>query len=213
VHTAPLASDLEAIAATVRDARQQADWVLVSIHCHEGAGGDTAVPAEFLVTFAHAMIDAGADLMVGHGPHVIRGIEVYKHKPIFYSIGNFVFENDLVLFQPQENYDAQNLPPTAQPSEYYSRRSRNDTISFPANQAFWESMMAEPTFDADRRLTSIRVYPLELGFKKPRPDRGRPYPASEPVGRSIVERLNRLSTPYGTTVTYENGVGVVAWKN
>ncbi len=213
VHTKPVPADLDAIIATVRDARQQADWVLVSIHCHEAGPGGSEVPAEFLVTFAHAMIDAGADLMVGHGPHLIRPIEIYKRKPIFYSVGNFIFENDLVQFQPQENYDSNGLPPTALPSEFYSKRSRNDTISFPANQSFWESMMAEPIFDAARNIKSIRVYPLELGFKQPRPDRGRPYPASETVGRSIVERLNKMSESYGTNVTYEKGVGVVSWKN
>jgi poly-gamma-glutamate synthesis protein (capsule biosynthesis protein) len=212
IHTQPYAADLEGIVAAVRDARQQADWVMVSIHCHEGAPGQLEVPAEFLVTFAHAVIDAGADLMVGHGPHIVRGIEVYQHKPIFYSVGNFIFENDLVQFQPQENYDSVGLPLTALPSDYFTKRSRGDTISFPANQPFWESMMAEATFDADRSLKSITVYPLELGFKKSRPQRGRPYPASEEVGRKVVERVNRLSQPYGVTATYENGVGVITWK-
>lgn len=41
------------------------------------------------------MIDAGADVVVGHGPHILRGIEVYKRRPIFYSLANFIFENDL----------------------------------------------------------------------------------------------------------------------
>lgn len=42
------------------------------------------------------MIDAGAGVVVGHGPHVLRGIEVYKRRPIFYSLASFIFENDLV---------------------------------------------------------------------------------------------------------------------
>lgn len=42
------------------------------------------------------MIDAGAGIVVGHGPHVLRGIEVYKGRPIFYSLANFIVENDLV---------------------------------------------------------------------------------------------------------------------
>lgn len=42
------------------------------------------------------MIDAAADVVVGHGPHVLRGIEVYKGSPIFYSLANFIVENDLV---------------------------------------------------------------------------------------------------------------------
>ncbi len=43
-------------------------------------------------TLAHAMIDAGADIIIGHHPHVVQGIEIYKNKPIFYSLGNFIFD-------------------------------------------------------------------------------------------------------------------------
>ncbi len=46
------------------------------------------------------MIDAGADVFVGHGPHVLRGIEIYKGKPIFYSLSNFIFQNETVLRMP-----------------------------------------------------------------------------------------------------------------
>ena len=94
IATEPDPKDLKEIAAEVRDARRQADWVMVSIHAHEGAPGDREIPAEFLVTFAHAMIDAGADLFVGHGPHVLRAIEIYKGKPIFYDLGEFFREWD-----------------------------------------------------------------------------------------------------------------------
>jgi hypothetical protein len=47
-------------------------------------------PRGDLRTWAHAMIDAGADLVVGHGPHVLRGIEFYRNRPIAYSLGNFL---------------------------------------------------------------------------------------------------------------------------
>ncbi|HEY6212649.1 MAG TPA: CapA family protein, partial [Vicinamibacterales bacterium] len=96
IHTEPRKEDLEDVAAVVRKASRLADKTLVTIHAHEGAPGDRTMPAEFLVTFAHAMIDAGADVFAGHGPHVLRGIEIYKGKPILYSLGDFVFENDLV---------------------------------------------------------------------------------------------------------------------
>ena len=58
------------------------------------------VPAEFIGAFARAMIDAGADLVVGHGPHLLRGLELYKGKPIFYSLGNFIGQNELVAEDP-----------------------------------------------------------------------------------------------------------------
>ncbi len=66
--------DLDELVAEVRNARQQADWVMVSIHAHEPASPDErGKPAQFTVEFAHAMIDAGADMLVAHGPHILRG--------------------------------------------------------------------------------------------------------------------------------------------
>jgi poly-gamma-glutamate capsule biosynthesis protein CapA/YwtB (metallophosphatase superfamily) len=50
--------------------------------------------------WAHAVIDAGADVVVGHGPHVDRGIEIYAGKPIVYSLGNFIMQNDQVELMP-----------------------------------------------------------------------------------------------------------------
>lgn len=101
--TEPDPEDMAAIAAVVSNASRQADQVIVSMHAHE-SGGSRAEPAEFLVTFAHAMIDAGATIFVGHGPHVLRGIEIYKGKPIFYSLGDFMFQPETVPFQAGDNY-------------------------------------------------------------------------------------------------------------
>ncbi len=86
---APLKEDVERMAASVREARRQADLVVVAAHLHWGRHGrfDVAVQKR---AFAHAAIDAGADLFVGHGPHVARGIEIYRGRPIAHSLGNFV---------------------------------------------------------------------------------------------------------------------------
>src|SRR5215471_15467995 len=98
-------SDLEANLRWIREARRQADWVIFSLHNHEcgPAGALTAAthvgleePARFAVDFAHAAIDAGADVVAGHGPHLTLGVEIYKDRPILYSLGNFIFENDNV---------------------------------------------------------------------------------------------------------------------
>ena len=66
------------IEGEIREAGKQADVVLVSIHAHETDAGDTKVPAMFLETFARRCVDAGADVIIGHGPHELRGIEIYK---------------------------------------------------------------------------------------------------------------------------------------
>ena len=80
------------------------------------------MPAQFLVTFARAMVDAGADLFVGHGPHVLRGIEIYKGKPIMYSLANFIFQNETLLRLPSENYETYDLGADAHVADFDDRR-------------------------------------------------------------------------------------------
>ena len=96
----------------VRSAAGLADYTIVTIHAHEG-GRDRLLPADFLVTFARAMVDAGADMFVGHGPHVLRGIEIYKGKPILYSLGDFIFQNETLMRLPSENYETYDLARTS----------------------------------------------------------------------------------------------------
>ena len=204
------AFDLEEITHTVRNARAQADWVMVSIHSHESlTPEDRTQPAEFLVAFAKAVIDAGADMVVGHGPHLLRGIEIYKGKPIFYCLANFIFENDLVEFQPWENYDKTDLPGTSLPSEYYSKRSKNDTIGFTANRTYWDSVVAETVYDMDRNLKEIRLHPVTLGFGNSRTKRGQPAPANAEDAAYIIKQMQDLSKPFGVTIVERDGVGII----
>ena len=209
VMTAPDPKDVAAIAASVKEARRQADWVVVSIHAHENEGGDKEIPARFLPTFAHAVIDAGADLFVGHGPHVLRGIEIYKGKPIFYSMGNFIFQNETLAFQPQENYDSVGLGLNSNPAEFFDARSKNDTVSFPSDFEFWDSMEAEAVFNSKRELQQIDIFPITLGYKQARTIRGRPMPANATDAQRILERLAKLSKAMGTTVEFSGGKGIV----
>lgn len=210
VQTEPDTRDLKEISAQVREARREADWVVVSSHTHEGAPGSRESPAAFLVTFAHAMIDAGADLFVGHGPHILRGIEIYKGKPIFYSLANFIFQNETIAFQPQENYDQLNLPLTASTADYFDARSAKDTRSFPAEQKVWEAVIADAVFGSRHELQEILLHPITLGFGQSRTQRGRPLPATGELASSIIDRVARLSKPMGTTVSFEGGKGVVS---
>src|SRR5262249_3826599 len=81
-------SDVKRITAALGEARNNSSVVIASIHSHE-ARKTLDQPDLFLQPFARACIDAGADVFFGTGPHVIRGIEIYKGKPIFYSLGNY----------------------------------------------------------------------------------------------------------------------------
>jgi poly-gamma-glutamate synthesis protein (capsule biosynthesis protein) len=208
VRTEPLKEDLEGMAAVVRDASKQADYVIVSSHTHEG-GADRFAPPEFFVTFAHAMVDAGADIITVSGPHVLRGVEIYKGKPIFYSLANFIFENETLLRQPPENYEPLGLAPGTGVGEFNDRRSNNDTTGFPADQYIWESVIAMPKF-AGKQLTELKLYPISLGYKKPRTQRGVPMFAGPESSRKIIDDVTKFSAQFGTKVEFKDGIGVVA---
>jgi Bacterial capsule synthesis protein PGA_cap len=90
VHTFAHRDDLAALVADIARVKADADCVIVSMHW-----GVHFVPgeiAQYQREVAYAAIDAGADLILGHHPHVLKGIEVYRGKAIFYSLGNFALE-------------------------------------------------------------------------------------------------------------------------
>lgn len=82
--------DLEAVCASVRAAKEKAEVVIVSVHW--GLLEDRVAIGDYQREAARAFIDAGADLILGHGTLVTKGIEVYKGKVIFYSLGKFLIK-------------------------------------------------------------------------------------------------------------------------
>jgi poly-gamma-glutamate synthesis protein (capsule biosynthesis protein) len=208
IRTEPRQQDVEEIASVVKNASRLADLTLVTIHAHEGTASDRLVPAQFLVAFARAMVDAGADLFVGHGPHVLRGIEIYKGKPIMYSLGDFIFQNETLLRLPSENYEPYDLGADAHVADFNDRRYANDTTGFPADRLIWEAVVAVPRFEG-RSLRELALHPITLGFGQGRTLRGRPRLAEGELGLKILGDLERLSKPFGTTLTVRDGVGYV----
>ncbi len=208
VGTATVAAprDLEEIMAVIRSADRLADYVLVSLHGHES--GRRGAPPDFHIAFARAAIEAGADMVVGHGPHSLRGIEIYQGKPILYSLGDFIFQNETLLRLPPENYDDYGLGPEAQVADFNAARYRNDTRGFPVQRPVWESVIAIPAWQ-EGRLVSLELHPITLGFGLPPARRGRPMPASAEDARRIIEELARLSEPMGTRITFRDGIGIV----
>ncbi len=90
IQTFPHRDDLAAMVDDVRRAKAQADVVVVSMHF--GIHFIPAVLADYQRDMAHAGIDAGADLVLGTHAHILKGIEVYKGKAIFYSLCNFALD-------------------------------------------------------------------------------------------------------------------------
>ncbi|HKP58227.1 MAG TPA: CapA family protein [Polyangiales bacterium] len=90
VHTYADRGDLAALRTDVAAAKQRADLVIVSLHW--GIHFVPAVIADYQREVGHAAIDAGADLILGHHAHILKGVEVYRDKAIFYSLGNFAMD-------------------------------------------------------------------------------------------------------------------------
>jgi poly-gamma-glutamate synthesis protein (capsule biosynthesis protein) len=210
-------ADIEDNLRWIREARRQADWVVFHLHSHEygqasllaaKTQSELSEPPDFARAFARAAIDAGADIFVGHGSHTPLGIEFYRGKPIFYSVGNFVMENETLPFFPAEAYTRFGLGPEATPADFLDVRTGNGAKGHVAHADYWQNFAATCHYRGGT-LGEIRIHPLDQGFGRPRGQRGRPVLAQRETADSIIARVGRLSAPYGVTVTNRDGVGVV----
>ncbi|QKR99602.1 CapA family protein [Sphingomonas sp. CL5.1] len=184
----------------VREAKDKAGLVVFTIHAHEtptGVDDDTPEPPDFLIKLFHDTIDAGADVIMGGGPHSLRGIEIYKGKPIFYGLAIFMFKPSILASQETATQNA--YPPMPWPEAPDPR---------PTSPPSWyESMMAVTTFDQGR-LAEVRLYPIDLLNTATR-RRGVPHLATGNRAREILSTLQRESAPLGTRIMIEGDVGVI----
>lgn len=193
-HTQPLKKDMDRMIANIQEARRQSDYVLVSIHFHAFEGNDPVAPPEFLKTFARECIDAGADAILGHGPHQLLGIEIYKGKPIFYSLGNFIFQTETVHLQPADAYQNKGMAHDTMIGEYMNNRSKDGTRGYCVMENIWRSVMAGFTAE-DGKITQIQLYPVTLCMGAPRSKMGIPHIADD---NAVLHYLSDLSAPFGT---------------
>lgn len=183
--------DAKANLAAITEASRKADLVIFSIHAHEQGQG--------LTDFAHQVIDAGADVFFAHGPHEMRGIEIYKNRPIFYSLGDFFYEQHFIERLPTEYFDRYGLGDSATVQDVMAARfAKNKQLD---KREIWEGLGAIVRFK-DRTLRTIELIPLDLGFGKPASERGRPLVASPTLGRDIIDVVKSKSKAYGTEIVY-----------
>ena len=101
IHTFLNREDRDALILDIQRVRDKADIVLVSMHW--GIHFIPVVIAGYQKELAHRMIEAGADIIVGHHPHILKGVEFYAGKPVFYSLGNFAIEQPSAFMENLEN--------------------------------------------------------------------------------------------------------------
>jgi poly-gamma-glutamate synthesis protein (capsule biosynthesis protein) len=199
--------DHAALLKAVHDARRAADLVVFTIHAHESPTGmddDTPDPPDFLVTLFHNAVDAGADVIMGGGPHSLRGVEIYQGRPIFYGMGVFFIKGEIKALEetvfhvfPDENGRA----PAPKPPERSVRPGGN-----PAS--WYDGIVATTDFENGAAKT-VRLYPLDVGNTYEPSRRGIPHLADPANARRILEDLQKDSARFHTAISIEDSVGVI----
>ena len=195
-------NDLNRTLRSIRNAKRYADFVVATAHIHQGQSVLEQMhlstrPPEFYIDLAHQAIDGGADAFVGHGVQLLRGIEIYKGKPVFYGLGEFFREALWTLPEQLAQVDADQLGPR----QNFSRNFGGSTQSL-------ESLIATSHYN-NGKLREVRLYPIDLGADGPDSRLGIPRIAHPELGNKILERVQRLSRELGTTIEIEDNVGII----
>ena len=213
--------DVEGNLNAIRDARRSADVVLVHLHNHEwdtiqGLG----VPSQFARTFAQQAIDAGADVFIGQGSHSsLRGIQMYKNKPIFYDPGDFIRMSSSVTKLPSDSYwnpryGAQLQRWEATPADAFDVRKAQPGMLNPPGGIpgpVKGAVIAVVALNEDYSLNEIKLYPV-IHTYGPRPKFGIPLVADADSAKTIIDYLAKLSAPFHTAIEFKDGIGLVRIK-
>lgn len=203
----PNSEDVERILKVVAAAKQAADIVIVSHHTHAFPGVNSReesmqlmlsqlparlVPPPWLEVWARQLVDTGADVVALHGPPFLQGMEIYQGKPIFYSLGNFIFQ------VPPESIHLEE--PIMWESAVAYVDFRGDTVSAirlqPIGMNKIGSGLPNPHEESD-----VNEYLLT---------RGLPRAVGGAQARHLLERFAKFSEPYGTQVRINGDVAEVA---
>jgi poly-gamma-glutamate capsule biosynthesis protein CapA/YwtB (metallophosphatase superfamily) len=183
--------DAARIRQKIADGRKQADLVIVYQHNHvfEKPFGiifneelpERLLPPAWIKKWTHEEIDAGADIVVMHGAPLVHGVEIYKGKPIFYDLGNFIF----------------NMPPTGgldEPIIWESVVAYLEYQGKTLSSVSFRPIVLNKIGKGDADVHNGHTNNLFLAT------RGLPTPATGDRARYILERLADASRPFGTTI-------------
>lgn len=206
--------DLNEIVMNVRHGKQYSDFMLATIHAHQGGLGRDDI-ADFHQKLAHTVIDAGADVFIGHGVHRLRPIEIYKGKPIFYSLGDFFWDDKQEPFAADyfEQYKEDLIAAFGD-----IRKATDGDMTAVLNSKGWgskdednlvfQSVIAESKYEKGQ-VSEIRLYPVDLQYGKRLTESGVPQVASPEIAQRILKRLKKMSEPFGTEISIEDNIGII----
>ena len=227
-------ADREGNLRAIAESDRQADLTIAHVHTHEwDTDGDLSDPAPFLPPFARDCIEAGADIVLCQGSHApLRGIELYEDSPIFYDPGDFFMMSDTVERLPARFYDRYGAGPDTHPAEgmpgeafeargvssMFGEDDDSDSdyggrVESPPGGYFSGDVIGNLvpvcSFDDDFSLSGIELHP---GYLRDSPTvyKGVPTRAGGSKAKAIIEYVDELSEPFGTSVTFEDGIGRVS---
>jgi poly-gamma-glutamate synthesis protein (capsule biosynthesis protein) len=214
-------SDVEANLRMIREARKNTNLVIFHIHNHEwNPRVDLATPPDFIRTLAHQCIDAGADIFIAEGAHaLLRGIEIYRGKPIFYDPGDLFKDGNSKIRPLSEYYWVQGrstetgaLEITTIESQIHTDIGKVPVSTNPPGGYNTGKVLGVLvpvcSFDEDGTLREIRIYPGSH-LKDSPAVMGLPGLETGAGAKAILEYVAELSAPYGTTIELDGDIGLI----
>jgi poly-gamma-glutamate synthesis protein (capsule biosynthesis protein) len=211
--------DLDGNLRAIRDAKRQADLVIVAHHAavNEGTRGNT--PCKFIQPLAREFIDAGADAYICHGWHSLLGMEIYKGKLIWYGTGNFCAQQHFMQRFGSDTYEGHGFSLDALP--ILTPADIND--SHEKHMVTWKRQPGGvvATLDVEGgEFTGMKLHPFSMGHEIDKgPVRmtgnkidGRPMLTYGDNANRIIDFLSQLSEPFNTHIEYKDGIGVIKFK-
>ena len=201
----PNAEDKQRILQSIRDARQHADFVIVYEHNHVFLNRpfgalfseelpERLAPADWLKKWTHEEIDAGADIIVMHGAPLIHGVEIYHNRPIFYDLGNFIFNVPPTNIQLDEPINWESVVAHVQ---FQGKNLQSVTFQPIAMNKIGQG---EPDLH-DEHTNNLFLQ-----------TRGLPKPATGDQAGYILQRLADSSRPFGTKVEVKGDTAEINLK-
>lgn len=200
------ALDMARTEKTIKNALVECENVIVNIHSHEIKHDTDDEPDDFLIEFCRKCIDAGASAVIGTGTHQLKAVEIYKNKPIFYSLGNFIFQSDMVFCMPDDFREKYKIPYGLTAREQIAERAKLGNGGLHADVNNFRSLMPFMTFE-DGNLVKVELYPLRLDMNT-----GLPALADEEETKIIYDYLCERNKQFNTSIEINEKVIVVKIK-
>lgn len=189
------AEDLEAAMAMIREARQNADIVIGCFHWGVHFTHDLA---QYQVDVGYAAIDNGCDLVLGTHPHCLQAVDLYKGKYIFYSLGNFAFEQPEAIAQHG----------VGEYLSFYDIPIEPDLKVHPHPRHCRKTILVKIEI-LDKKISAVRFVPVYFS-NRARPEVQR---STDPLFEEIMGLMDELCREIGTCVTYDGNEATVMKAN